>query len=303
MKRRVIKQGNNTLTITLPHKWAEKYGIKGGDELEVEEKKNKLVVLTQCSRFLSPREIDLSHFDLLIPRVIHALYKKGYDHLIFRYSNQNILPQIQNAMGNETIGYEIVKQGHNYCEVQNISEVLNHEFDPTLRRIFLILEMLANEGFYAIKKNDITQLKNTLKLEETNNRLTTFCRRTLTKYESEEFSDAHLLYLIIEELEKIADEYKYLYQFIIIKKGLALSKETIELSIQVNSILKDFHILFYDFQAHKAAELAKKRKQIVQNCYHLFETKNKDEIRVLHYLLNITQQVFNLLGPLIGFRL
>ena len=35
MKRKVIKQGHNTLTITLPSKWVEKNTIVPGEEVEV----------------------------------------------------------------------------------------------------------------------------------------------------------------------------------------------------------------------------------------------------------------------------
>ena len=37
MKRKIIKQGNNTLTITLPKNWTEKKNIKAGDEIELSE--------------------------------------------------------------------------------------------------------------------------------------------------------------------------------------------------------------------------------------------------------------------------
>jgi len=44
MKRRVIKQGNNTLTITLPRKWASSANIKAGDELDIIEEGDNLKI-------------------------------------------------------------------------------------------------------------------------------------------------------------------------------------------------------------------------------------------------------------------
>jgi bifunctional DNA-binding transcriptional regulator/antitoxin component of YhaV-PrlF toxin-antitoxin module len=40
MKRRIIKQGHNTLTITIPRKWADQYMLKAGDEIDLIEKEN-----------------------------------------------------------------------------------------------------------------------------------------------------------------------------------------------------------------------------------------------------------------------
>src|SRR3989338_5785197 len=102
MKRRVIKQGNNTLTITLPRKWAEKHGIKAGEEIEVEEKSETLLISSSNGKQIATKEIDLSDFGPLIPRVIYALYKKGYDKIHLQFSDKSALPLIQSAMGNET---------------------------------------------------------------------------------------------------------------------------------------------------------------------------------------------------------
>ena len=44
MKRKVIQIADSTQLISLPRKWAQKFNIKKGDELEVEEHDNKIVV-------------------------------------------------------------------------------------------------------------------------------------------------------------------------------------------------------------------------------------------------------------------
>ena len=42
MKRKVNRVGANTLTVSLPSKWAMKYGIKAGDEIEGNEEGKKI---------------------------------------------------------------------------------------------------------------------------------------------------------------------------------------------------------------------------------------------------------------------
>ena len=51
MKRKVIQIADSTQLISLPRKWALKYGIKKGDELDVEEQGSNVLVST--SRDLS----------------------------------------------------------------------------------------------------------------------------------------------------------------------------------------------------------------------------------------------------------
>ena len=44
MKRKIIKQGHNTLTITLPNKWAQRLNLKAGDEVDLVEKENSILI-------------------------------------------------------------------------------------------------------------------------------------------------------------------------------------------------------------------------------------------------------------------
>ncbi|MBW2987388.1 AbrB/MazE/SpoVT family DNA-binding domain-containing protein, partial [Candidatus Woesearchaeota archaeon] len=45
MKRKVVKQGSATLTVSLPTSWTKKYNIKPGDEIEMEVQ-DKAILIT-----------------------------------------------------------------------------------------------------------------------------------------------------------------------------------------------------------------------------------------------------------------
>ena len=40
MKRKINRVGPNTLTVSLPSKWAKRYGLRKGDEINLEEQTN-----------------------------------------------------------------------------------------------------------------------------------------------------------------------------------------------------------------------------------------------------------------------
>ena len=46
MKRRIVKQGHNTHTITLPSQWVKLNNLKSGQELDVVEQENRLIITT-----------------------------------------------------------------------------------------------------------------------------------------------------------------------------------------------------------------------------------------------------------------
>ena len=47
MKRKIIKQGHNTLTVTLPADWANRMKLGAGDEIDLSEKGNSLSLTTE----------------------------------------------------------------------------------------------------------------------------------------------------------------------------------------------------------------------------------------------------------------
>ena len=63
MKRKVIKQGNNTLTITLPKKWTTRYHVKAGDELDLYEKDRGLIIGEHKGVTEQKTELDVSGLD------------------------------------------------------------------------------------------------------------------------------------------------------------------------------------------------------------------------------------------------
>ena len=44
MKRKIIKQGHNTLTVTLPSEWVKKLNLNAGDEIDLVEDNSSLVI-------------------------------------------------------------------------------------------------------------------------------------------------------------------------------------------------------------------------------------------------------------------
>jgi len=209
MKRKVIKQGHNTLTITLPAKWVELNNIKAGDEVDIESKNKVLNIFKEGPNEISSVIIDIEKFNTLIPRTIHAMYKKGVDEIRLQYSDSKISSKIQKAIREETLGYEIVKQSSNFCLIKCISDPVLNEFDSILRRTFLLLISMADDSLEAIKNKDYESLRNIRFMELTNNRYVTVCRRIINKFGLPSYPNPHFIYYIIEELERIADHYKY----------------------------------------------------------------------------------------------
>lgn len=82
MRRKVIKQGYNTLTVTLPTEWTKKFNVKPGDEVDITEQGRMLQVSTDKGPNLSSITIDISGLtSAVIWRYILSAYRAGYDEI------------------------------------------------------------------------------------------------------------------------------------------------------------------------------------------------------------------------------
>lgn len=301
MKRKVIQIAESTQLISLPRKWAIKHNIQKGAELDIEEQGNSLIIKSDSKPQLERIEIKLKDYGILAPRIIHALYKRGVDEIKIYLQSPKEFSELQNILSNETIGFEIIEQGNNYCVVRNVSGQIE-EFDGVLRRTFLLLSNMANDGAIALKEKNQDAFHSLLLLEKSNNRFTSICRRYLNKYGSDKYDKIGPLYYIIEDMENVADEYKYLFQQLkdLKLEELKITPVHVEIYEKIAQMIKSFHELFYKNSPEKAAEIGKIRKDIVTKCLDELKTcKNTSQFFILHHALTITQKVFNMVGPFI----
>ena len=72
MRRKVIQIADSTQLVSLPRKWAQNYGIKKGDELEVTEHGNRVMISVDKNPQTESIEIDLSNLELMSKRIVAA---------------------------------------------------------------------------------------------------------------------------------------------------------------------------------------------------------------------------------------
>ncbi|MDP7180824.1 MAG: hypothetical protein QF824_06165 [Candidatus Woesearchaeota archaeon] len=238
-------------------------------------------------------------------RAIGALYKAGYDEVGVSYTQSEGIMAVQNAIKVEMTGFEIVEQGKTHATVRSIESGSRDTFDVVLRRTFILLLTMAEDSLDAIKNNDMDSLKRLRYLEESNNKLITHCSRVLSKQGYKKHNKIQFMYNILQDLEKIADQYKYLLDFMMRAKNanLKISKETIEFYSATNDMLRTYYELFYKFDKKKVVKIGKMRKKMFTNISEAIYDKSKQEIVVMHYLIIIMQQVFELVEPYLSLTL
>lgn len=300
MKRKLVSQGRATLTISLPSKWLKTFALKAGDEVDIEEKGGELIIKTEKGVTIEKTQVDVKEFGTqLLEKVLANLYKKGYDEIELIFETQEQLSETQKVIQSSLLGFEIISHGQKSCIVKNVSGPIDAEFDNMLRRIFLLLKSMAFEGMTAIKTKNNEALKNLLMSEQINNRLTTICRRIINKKGFEK--DSTFLYSFVNYLEKIADEYRDLYKYLIDKK-IKLTPTDLNILQAVNDNFNRIYENYYKFEKTTAAKIGAEAKKIKSEINTEFENK-KSNAKIMHHLYAITELTGNCLSLTFALRL
>ena len=305
MKRKVIELGKNCLVTSLPAKWVKQQNIKKGDDIDIIEAEGNLHISSGSMPVIRQGTLNVTDFGLLSRRAIDAMYKSGYDEIKISYSDQKDMQAVEQAIDLEAMSFEIVEQGKGYCIVRSISEPNEKEFDTILRRTLLLLKSMGEGILNALKQKDAETLRQMKNLEKTNNKFTHFLRRYLNKYGYREQNRTIFLYTIVESLEKIADEFKFLCDYISDdkRKDMKISPEIFAMFAKVNSSISLFYESFYQFDTEKARLFAEIRKEVVNEAHKQFDAKPSRSLILVHYLLNIEQMLYDMFGPYLAMIL
>ena len=274
MKRKVIQIANSTQLVSLPRKWSQKYGIKKGDELDVDEQGNKLIVGTEKGVDFQKIEIDVTGLDRTsILYYIQSLYRVGYNEFVVRFNEpytihlrtnekKSVISVIHDVV-NRLTGIEIVQQKDNFCIIKDISEISSKEFDTALRRIFLLL-LDVNKDLLEGVKNDNQSLIDTI--DEKHNsvmKFVSYCLRIINKKGYGEPQKAIIIYHIIANLDKIVDVIKYSARYLLDNKVI-LKKESKMFLDLIHSGINDYYDFFYKFDVKKMRTMYENRDRVIK---------------------------------------
>src|SRR3989344_5124065 len=207
MKRKVIQLAKKKSVLSLPSTWISKFNIQKGDELDIEEIANDLIIKTNKDQKEKTITLDSEGInERTLKWLMSGLHKYGYDEITVLYKDQKVIEVMHDLIKNLFMGFAIVEQTEKRIVLRTISKDIDHEFDNVLRRAFLVTLSLANGTLEHLEKGNHKELIKLKDLEKINNQLTNFCERSINK--KGYFKNSSFYYVINWNLEKIADEYK-----------------------------------------------------------------------------------------------
>lgn len=298
MRRKVIKHGSSTLTVSLPSKWAKRYDIKKGDELIIDEVGKDLVIRTENTSKTEPCEFDTKNNKRLGKSYLTSKYRSGHDQITLKFADPSYIDSIQDLILHDLQGFEIISQQSNSCTVSDLMGGSKDEINIALRRTWLLILNLADDELKGLKKKDQSILANVVLRDKSVNRFSNYCLRMLNKNAKLEQSKLLPLYVFITNLEEISDNYKDLARSSL-DLNINLTTKELQIFDIVNANLRKLYETFYSFEPNAVEELYSKIKEVERT---LFNNKRGSPYLNVH-LLRISELIKSQISLIVQLQL
>jgi len=299
MKRKVIKQGTSTLTVSLPSKWIKEHGIKPGDEVDVDEIGPDLRVGCGSVKHEKKAELNIDGMkDRLVFRHMNVLYTNGYDEIRIFFSDPSQLTTIQYTL-NHLIGFTIVEQKKDSCVVKEVVDTRGEDFDKIIKRVFLTIDDIAIDSLALMKAKDWPALEKIKQRDrDVVNKLAFFCLRILSKKGYSQPEKTQAMWDLVLILENLGDEYANLSEELALL-GKPLSKSTLGRIAEVNTLMREVEHLFYNYKRGELARLHERARTMRFDVSKAAKAMSREDFIALYHVRKIAEWLLSILESII----
>ena len=293
MRRKIIKQGTATLTLSLPAKWAKQFKLKAGDEVDVDEEKQNLVIAAKKLPEKKDITIELSQENKHdIKLVLTHAYRKGFDTITLKGLTPELMRTVNTVTKDLLLGFEITERDGKQCKITNISEPTEEKYEVLQRRCFLIIKETQTTIKQDLAKGKYEHLKEIQDLKTEQDKFTLFCLRILTKQNNATEWE------MLKNLMYLEHEYYYLYEYLV--ENPIKSARINELMQGLDQYLQLLYDANYKQDIH-LIHIIHKQKEDYQfgKCLKYLEQSKGKEAVALSYIREIFRRIQLATSPII----
>lgn len=276
MKRKVNRVGQNTLTVSLPTKWAKKLSIKAGDEIDVEEKGRSIIItIKERAKLLKKTILNLDELNhLVLNRFIDEFYRQGVEEITLKFTKETIFnykkdieievdKYIKKLVG-RYIGLEIISKTNNKIVLQSLITKEEYEkINVIEKRVYFLIKELVNE-FIQSMESDFSKFHS--KVYDYHDNIAKFSNYYLRLLNFSELSEEkkNRLFGLFIIIEKIIDKIRHTGERISeMKKITAKIKRYLKYIFEL--FIEQFElILKKDYSLNELDSLVKKRYNLIK---------------------------------------
>jgi phosphate uptake regulator len=305
MRRKVIRQGHNTLTVSLPIKWAKAHNLKEGEEIDLNEKGANLIISKEAYRGGGTINVDITgmHRNSII-MLLESFYNYGYDVINITSKDTKVkwilydedwqISKIVNYSANLMVGAELVKSEKGNYIIEVLTEDSKEKFDLTLRRLFRLIIGIQEGYLEGLKKKQKGMLEEK-ELQHFNiMKFINYALRLLNKFGYEEAHKTTYYFSLITLLSKVERISKNITDYTF--KYLKISEKSIGLIKEIFDGFKEYYDVFYKYDLKKISEIIAKRDRFRYKFFNEeYKNLSKDEILLVSYMSHVYEVILDLI--------
>jgi phosphate uptake regulator len=302
MRRKLIKHGESSLTVSLPRRFVKENNLKKGQEVDVVDSEKGLFISPDRVKTRRSISIDVSGQVNVIRKILGATYKSGYDEVNIKFSSVGEIDEIKHCLQSQFSGYEIIRLDKNNVSVRKISEDDFEEFANVIRRFFTIINDMTADIQKATETSDYQWLKSISLIKYESDRLADYCRRAINLRFKSDYKRTGPLYTIVEQIEKISDNYQELCEYI--------SDNKVTISVRLKQIIGKqlelqhlFTTLFFKFDLMQMSKLKKVKDGLENEIKTAIMKSSEKELYAIVIMDRIVNITYSINGPLMSVHL
>lgn len=299
MKRKLVQQGAATLMVSLPRRWIKQFNLKKGEEIEIQEQENTLLLSGKEVKVRKETELTLANkTEAFIRFLIISLYRAGYEKVTLRFEQEEQFRIINQTIKNYLIGFDVVEKKKGYCVIENMTEPSPDQFEIILQKILYNIKTMIGTTVERLEaKKPVMDYKEVLQnIHQYDN----FCRRTLTKQHNERAVYYwNFLSVIIHNSRDLYNLNKFLDN----KKSTKASRETINLLKNSTELIEEIIKAYQKKDIKELGEVDEKKKTLISRGFELLKKTRGNETEITHYIITSIRNLHRATSPLLGLLL
>jgi len=143
MERKLVKQGNNALTVTLPHEWIKAKGLVAGDVVSLTPTDASLSIFASKKKFVLAKTLDFSKSnEKEVWHMLQSNYIRGYDRFNITHKNPSL---IQRVVETSMTGFILETHTNSKSILQSIVSTPQDSLEAILKRVYFMFYELSEK--------------------------------------------------------------------------------------------------------------------------------------------------------------
>jgi len=205
MRRKLVQQGQGTMTVSLPKKWVDRFGLENGGEVDISEINTRVIVEAPSSGTSTTRYFDCSKMTTnLLTNFFIGLYNAGVkDFELQGLSAEQV--KRTSKLASEQLGFEVVKSSAGRVHIIDIGSGDEEKLKQIEQQIFWKLQHMIDSVFEGKNAEEIKEIDTGI------NRLCFFTQRQFSLHHAGD-SKSFLKFQFISVLEEIGDSIRFFHK-------------------------------------------------------------------------------------------